>query len=210
MASSAISKYRTAVKVSTGTTTGKTITAITKATSAVISSTSHGLTQGTVVVITGVVGMTEINNLALLITAATTNDFTVNIDSTNFTTYTSGGSATPQTMTLVENVLDFQREGVEADKYDSTNLQSIKKEYVLGLSGDGSVTMPVDIDATGPGQAAVRAKVGSDVAQAVSVTRSDSKTETMMVKWSNFSEGFPDKHSGSFSGTVTGAVAWYA
>lgn len=210
MASTAISKYRTAVKVSTATTTAKTITAITKASSAVCTSSAHGLTVGQVVVISGVVGMTEINNFAGLITAADTNTFTLNVDSTNFTTYTSGGTATPQTMTTVENVTDFQRNGDEADRIDTTNLQSTKKEYVVGLAGEGAITMPVDIDATGPGQAAVRAKVGVDTATAVSVTRSDGKIETMMVKWTNFSENFPDAHRGSFSGTVTGIVGWYA
>lgn len=210
MSSTAVSKYRTAVKVSTATTTAKTITAITKASSAVVTSTGHGLTVGTVVVFSGIVGMTELNNVAALITAQDANTFTVNIDSSAFTTYTSGGSATPQTMTIVENVTDFQRAGDEADRIDATNLQSVKKEYIVGLSGEGTVTMPVDIDSTGPGQAAVRAKVGTDTAQAVSVTRSDSKIETMMVKWTNFSEGFPDKHTGTFTGTVTGIVGWYA
>lgn len=210
MASTAVSKYRTAVKVSTATTTAKTITAITKATSAVVTSSAHGLTVGTVVVFSGIVGMTELNGVAALITAQDTNTFTVNIDSTNFTTYTSGGSATPQTMTLIENVLDFQRNGDEADRIDSTNLQSVKKEYIVGLSGEGAISVPVDIDVTGPGQAAVRSKVGTDTAQAVSVTRSDGKIETMMVKWTNFSENYPDKHTGTFSGTVTGLVGWYA
>ena len=210
MASTAVSKYRTSVKVSTGTTSAKNITGISKAASAVVTSSAHGLAVGQVVVVASVGGMTEINGLALLITAQDTNTFTLNIDSTNFTTYTSGGTATPQTMTQVENVLDFQRNGDEADRIDSTNLQSIKKEYIVGLAGEGSVTMPIDVDATGPGQAAVRAKVGTDVAQAVSVTRSDSKTEVMMVKWTNFSENFGDKHGGTFNGTVTGPVGWYS
>lgn len=210
MASTAVSKYRTAVKVSTATTSAKMITGITKATSAVVSSTSHGLAVGAVVVFSSVGGMAEINGVAGLVTVSNTNDFTVNIDTSGFTTYTSGGSATPQTMTLVENVLDFQRNGDEADRIDSTNLQSTKKEYIVGLAGEGSITMPVDVDATGPGQAAVRAKVGTDVAQAVSVTRADGKSEVMMVKWTNFSEGFSDKHGGTFSGAVTGPVGWYA
>lgn len=210
MASTAVSKYRTAVKVSTGTTTGKTITGITKASSGVVTSTSHGLTVGTVVVFSAIVGMTELNGVAALITAVTANDFTINIDTTGYTTYSSAGTATPQTMTLVENVLDFQRNGDEADRIDSTNLQSVKKEYIVGLAGEGAISMPVDVDATGTGQAAVRAKVGTDVAQAVSVTRADGKIETMMIKWTNFSEGFAEKHSGTFQGTVTGVVGWYA
>jgi Ubiquitin-activating enzyme E1 FCCH domain len=210
MASTAVSKYRTAVKVATAAGSPKTITGITAAASAVVTSAAHGLTVGQVVVFASVSGMTEINGVAGLITAANTGTFTVNINSTGFTAYTSGGTATAQTMTLVENVLDFQRNGDEADRIDSTNLQSTKKEYIVGLAGEGSITMPIDVDYSGPGQASVRSKVGTDTAQAVSVTRADSKTETMMVKWTNFSESFGDKHGGSFSGAVTGPVGWYA
>lgn len=210
MSSTAVSKYRTAVKVATAAGSAKTITAITKATSGVVTSATHGLTVGQVVVFASIVGMTELNGVAALITAQDTNTFTINLDTSNYTTYVSGGTATAQTMTQVENVLDFQRNGDEADRIDSTNLYSVKKEYIVGLSGEGSITMPVDVDYSGPGQAAVRAKVGTDTAQAVSVTRSDSKTEVMMVKWTNFSEGFSDKHGGTFNGAVTGPVAWYA
>jgi hypothetical protein len=210
MASTAVSKYRTSVKVATAAGSPKTITGITKASSAVVTSSTHGLTVGQVVVFASVSGMTEINGNVGLITAQDTNTFTVNIDSTDYTTYSSGGTATSQTMTQVENVLDFQRQGDEAETIDSTNLMSTKKEYIVGLSGEGTVTIPVDIDATGPGQAAVRGYVGTDTAVAVSVTRSDSKTQTLAVKFTNFSEGFPDKHTGSFSGKVTGPAGWYA
>lgn len=209
MSSTAVSKYQTAVKVATAAGSPKTVTAITAATSAVVTSAAHGLTVGTVVVFASVAGMTEINGVAGLITAVTTNGFTVNIDSSAYTAYTSGGTATAQTMTLVENVLDFQRNGDEADTIDSTNLMSVKKEYIVGLAGEGTVTMPVDTDKTGPGQAAVRNSVGTDTAMAVSVTN-DSKTEVMMVKWTNFSENFGDKHAGTFNGKVTGPVGWYA
>jgi hypothetical protein len=210
MASTAVSKYRTAVKIATAAGSAKTLTAITKAASAVCTSSAHGLTVGQVVVFASVAGMTEINGNVGLVTAQDTNTFTVNIDSTDYTTYTSGGTATPQTMTLIENVLDFQRQGDEADRIDATNLQSVKKEYIVGLQGEGSVTIPVDVDATGSGQAAARGYVGNDTAVALSVTRADSKTATFAVKFTNFSENFADKHGGSFSATVTGPVGWYA
>jgi hypothetical protein len=210
MASTAVSKYRTSVKISTAAGAAKTLTAITAASSAVCTSSAHGLTAGMVVVFASVSGMTEINGNVGLITAADTNTFTVNINSAAYTAYTSGGTATAQTMTLIENVLDFQRNGDEAETIDSTNLQSVKKEYIIGLSGEGSVTIPVDVDYSGPGQAAVRAKVGVDTAVAISVTRSDGKIQTLPVKFTNFSESFSDKHGGSFSGKVTGPVGWYA
>lgn len=211
MASTAVSKYRTSVKVSTATTTAKVITAITKANPMVVTSNAHSLAVGSVVVFSDIVGMLELNGMAGVVTVQDTNTLTFGgIDSTNFTAYVSGGNATPQTMTQVENVLDFQVASEEADKFDSTNLMSTKKEYIVGLSGEGSVTMPIDIDATGTGQARVRKLVGVDTPVAVTVTRSDSKAFACMVKWTGLSHGFPDKHTGQFTGTITGQAAWYA
>ena len=75
----------------------KTITAITKANPAVVTSSSHGYSNGDEVVITAVGGMTEVNGKRFLVADKTTNTFElqdkdgVDIDSSSFTTYTSGG-----------------------------------------------------------------------------------------------------------------------
>jgi len=75
----------------------KTITAITKANPAVVTATSHGYSNGDEIVITGVGGMTEVNGKRFLVADKTTNTFElqdkdgVDIDSSSFTTYTSGG-----------------------------------------------------------------------------------------------------------------------
>ena len=75
----------------------KTITAITKANPAVVTATSHGYSNGDEVVITAVGGMTEVNCKRFLVADKTTNTFElqdkdgVDINSSSFTTYTSGG-----------------------------------------------------------------------------------------------------------------------
>lgn len=211
MASTAVSKYRTSVKISTATSTAKNITAITKADPMVVTSAAHGFAVGTVVVFASVGGMTEINGTAGVITAADTGTYTIGgIDSTGFTTYTSGGTATPHTMTQVTNVLDWSRDSEEAETFDATNLMSVKKEKVIGLAGEGSVTVPVHIDPTDPGQERIRAYVGVDTALPVSVTRSDGKAFACMVKWKSFSDNFSDLHRGEYRGELTGIVSWYA
>lgn len=69
------------------------ITAISKAGSAVITiGASHGRVVGEVVFIASVVGMTEINNVFGGITATGATTITVDVASTAFTTYTSGGT----------------------------------------------------------------------------------------------------------------------
>lgn len=55
----------------------------------------HGILYGDVLTFADVAGMTEINGLKGTVTATAAGTATVNINSTAFTGYTSGGSATP-------------------------------------------------------------------------------------------------------------------
>ena len=77
----------------------KTISGITKANPAVVTATGHGYSNGDEVVISGVVGMTEVNDKRFLVANKATNTFELtdkdgtNINSSSFTTYTSGGVA---------------------------------------------------------------------------------------------------------------------
>jgi hypothetical protein len=79
--------------------TAKNITAITQANPGVITSSSHGLSNDEIVLIEDVGGMTELNNKYYKVAGVTSNTFTLkdiddnDIDTTNFTTYTSGGTA---------------------------------------------------------------------------------------------------------------------
>ena len=75
----------------------KTISGITQANPAVVTATSHGYSNGDEVLISGVSGMTEVNNKRFLVADKTTNTFElqdkdgVDINSTSFTAYASGG-----------------------------------------------------------------------------------------------------------------------
>ena len=77
----------------------KTITAITQANPAVVTSNSHGYSNGDEILITAVVGMTQLNSKRFLVANVTTNTFEltnkdgVDTDSTAFTAYVSGGTA---------------------------------------------------------------------------------------------------------------------
>ncbi len=80
--------------------TAKTITAITQASPGVITSNSHGFSNGDEIYIDAIVGMTELNGRNYRVAGATTNTFTLvdlfgnAINTTSFTAYTSGGTAT--------------------------------------------------------------------------------------------------------------------
>jgi hypothetical protein len=83
-----------AVQVAGATSALQTITAITQAANAQITIASHGYSVGNILVIQGVVGMTQINNnIATVVSVVNSNNFTVNINSTGFGAYSSAGSA---------------------------------------------------------------------------------------------------------------------
>jgi hypothetical protein len=68
------------------------ITNITKAANADVTAPNHGLITGTVVTISGVVGMTQVNGNSYTITVVDNNNFTLGVNSTGYTTYVSGGT----------------------------------------------------------------------------------------------------------------------
>ena len=69
------------------------ITGATSANPVVITANAHGLSNGDRVFISGVGGMTKINNLEFTIASSTTNTFELSgVDGSSYTTYTSGGT----------------------------------------------------------------------------------------------------------------------
>ena len=80
--------------------TDKVITGITQANPGVITSNSHGFSDGDEIFVDAIVGMTELNGRNYRVDNATTNTFTLtdlfgnDIDTTSFTAYNSAGTAT--------------------------------------------------------------------------------------------------------------------
>lgn len=87
----------------------RSVTAITKATSAVVTVGAHTMLVGESAHFTGVVGMTEINGLRGTISAIAATTITVGINSTAFTTYSSGGTVNtnPQTGEVVKGGCEY-------------------------------------------------------------------------------------------------------
>ena len=87
--------------LSTGYTSTFVITGITQATQAVITSTTT-LSAGQEITISGVVGMTEINGLTVTIVSVTPTTVTIDLDTTGFSAYVSGGFITSR-----QNVFNY-------------------------------------------------------------------------------------------------------
>jgi Flp pilus assembly protein TadG len=70
----------------------KAITGATRANPVTITSANHGLTNGAVIYISGVSGMTQINNKVFTVAGATTNTFTLQgVNGSSYGSYSSGG-----------------------------------------------------------------------------------------------------------------------
>ena len=132
----------------------KTISAITKANPAVVTATSHGYENGDEVLISSVGGMTEVNGKRFLVADKTTNTFElqdkdgVDINSSGFTTYTSGG--------VSNKVFEITTPYLEAELFDLKFAQSADVMYIchpnhevekLSRTGHTSWTL-TDVDFT--------------------------------------------------------------
>lgn len=117
------------------------ITAISKASKAVLTVGTHTFVKGDIVKIAAVVGMTEINGLKGIVEATTATSVTLaNIDSTAFTTYTSGGTA--GLLQFFETCQHKSYSGFDgqASEIDTTTLCSTAKEKSLGLQDFGGMS----------------------------------------------------------------------
>ena len=102
----------------------KNITNITQANPAVVTVASHGYTNGTDVWINSVVGMTQLNGRRFRIANVTTNTFELSgVDSTSYTTYTSGGT--------VASVYEIASPFTESMLYDIQFTQSADVMYIV-------------------------------------------------------------------------------
>ena len=124
--------YRNGQQVLTG--SAKTITAVTQASPGVLTSATHGFSNGDEIYITGVGGMTQLNDRNFIVANATANTFTlkdlfgVAINTTAFTAFTSGGTA--------DKIYQISTPYVEADLFNLRYAQSADTMYIVHPSYD--------------------------------------------------------------------------
>lgn len=106
----------------------KTITAITKANPGQVTAVAHGFSTGDKIRIASVGGMTQVNNLYFTITVVDVDNFTIGVDSTAYTTYTSGGTAIKYGITQTNLVR------VHSTAHGYTNGQTIYLSSVGGMT----------------------------------------------------------------------------
>ena len=164
----------------------KTISAITKANPGVITCSSHGYLTGDEIVITSIVGMTELNNKRFLVVKIDGNTFSlknkddVAINTTNFTTYSSAGTmnkvfeiATPYTTAQLFDIKFAQSADVMYITHPSHEVEKLSRtghtawtltdvDFTKGPMQDANTTTTT----LNPGQSAV----GTSIALVASAT----------------------------------------
>lgn len=165
MTSSAISAQGSVLAIGTGSGSAKTITALALGSPTILTSAAHGFLNGDVVTMAGFTGadMALLNGITFTVRDVTTNTFAVKVDTTGKTITAGAGAATPTTFTNVANVKDYSGFDGSASEIDVTNLDSVAKEFRLGLVDPGQFTINIDYDNTNAGHVALRAKQVSGV-----------------------------------------------
>jgi hypothetical protein len=131
------------------------ITAITKAATPHVTATPVPA-EGTVVTFAGVVGMTEINGKSGIVTNPVAGGFDVaGIDTTGYTTYVSGGTATEVPFLDICEAKTFTGFDGQASEIDKTTMCSNAKEFVPGLQDFGSFNFDMNYVPADPAQQAL-------------------------------------------------------
>lgn len=109
----------------------KTVSAVTKANPGVASSTAHGLLDGSVGYFDNVVGMSEIDGMAVRLDNKTTDAFELEgVNTTGYGTFTSGDFIPITAWATLSRAAGYSLSGGEAEKNDDTCLlDNIKQEF---------------------------------------------------------------------------------
>lgn len=198
------------VQVSIGNGSAKTITDITEADPAVVTSTAHGLAAGTVGRLAAIVGMTELNGKLGVVDNPDTNDFELaGVDSTEYTPYTSGGTFTPLTYSDFCELTGIDQQDGTSDEIEVTTVCSTAKEFEVGLSDSGTLTLNYNFAPKSDVQGAFRAaKVAGDEVAVRVVLPKDGGTIVMIgqVQQSSFTGGNGAVWTGSTQLKLTGEI----
>lgn len=193
----------------------KTITAISKASEASITAT-HDYSVGDFVLIDAVVGMTEINQVVGRVkSVSTTVSFVLEgIDSTNFTTYASGGTAQKITFgKSFDSVTNVDLPDGQPDENDITTIHDTERQVAFGHNAKLSGTLSVIANPLNTAVIEVQAASAAQQRRAFLLTFASGQK----VLWnayctggSGFSGGVGSAGTGEIALTLRKKAQWFA
>ena len=131
--------------------TAKTITAITKANPGVVTSTSHGYTNGNYVILPNIAGMKELNGRLVRVANITANTWEIEgVDTTNFGTFSSGTSLLASMTKAASTFVDVNASGGEAADVPTETIHDTIAKPIPGLKSALKYDMSSIWDPTDP------------------------------------------------------------
>jgi hypothetical protein len=152
----------------------KTITGITKASTGVVTSASHGYSNGDYVLLS-IQGMWQLDNRVVRVASVATDTFQLEgVDSTLFDTFTSGTASKLTLGTTISSAADINVSGGDFDMIDVSTIHSNVKQVTPGASSPVQVSMNLNWDPSDAGQVAMKSASDARAQRAFLFTFSDS------------------------------------
>lgn len=208
---SGISAQGSKLEIATSIGGAKVITAISVGNPAIVTSAAHGLSNGDVVTLAGIVGtMSALNGASHVVSNKTANTFALLAVDTSALVYTSNGSATPAVYTQIKGLISFDGFDGAASDLDVTDLDSTAMEYISGLKDEGKFGYEAKVIKGDNGQTAVRAARTSGAAVGFKLTLPDASVATfnVLVKSIPSSGGVNAILKGKTDTKISGPVVW--
>jgi hypothetical protein len=159
----------------------KTITALTKASPGVASSSAHGFNNGDILILT-IVGMKELHQAVVAVTAKTTDDFEMIglnggvIDTTGFGTFVSGHAEKLTFGSVADVVTDVNPSGGESNDIVSTTVHSSQDKSIPGNSAPLVYTLGAQWKPSDPALLEMAKAYATKATRAVEVIFADGST----------------------------------
>lgn len=173
--------------------TSKTLTAITKASPAVATSTAHGFANGDIVIL-AVQGMWQLDTRTVRVANVTANTFELEgVDSTAYDTFASGSAQAITFGTTFSTIGDLSTSGGDFEMIDITTIHDNVKKSIPGAASQVEVSGNMNWDPSDLGQIALKTASDARALRAFRITFADG------AKW--YFTGYP-----GYSATPTGSA----
>lgn len=183
-----------------------TITGITKASPAVVTSAAHGMSNGDFVFLS-VLGMHQLNDRVFRIANVAANTFELEgVDSTSFDTFSSGTAQLITWGTSITTCKSISSNDPGANMLDATTVHDNAKVEVPGLQGAMTYSMEHLWDPADAGQVALKAAADAQAKRAFKLTFGSGGAITVFAGYVSFS-GQPGGNAQDIvttGGTITG------
>ena len=215
MAATALILRNAVVQIQTALAAAKTITGISKVSEAVVTAT-HDFSIGDLVLIEAVVGMAQINDRVIRVKSiSTTTSFVCEgVDSTNWTTYASGGTAKKITMgASFDNITQFDLPDSAPDKLDITTIHDDEKQEAFGHDSVQEGTLSLIANPLATAVVEVQTASKANARRAIMVTLSSGQKAIFNAYVSGgagFSGGVGAVGTAQISMTLRNKPQWFA